>query len=121
MTAVLGASNLNWQTSADSGRSDSMIKRLARRALRKTLGLEVSRVRDARLPAYTITAQTTRRLVYFRDLLTQVKDLDGDIVECGVGNGNTLFALSVLSSLLDKERHIYGFDSFQGEVSSKSV
>ena len=91
-----------------------MIKRLARRVLSKTLGWEVYKATDPRLSEYTITAQTTRRLVHFGDLLTQVKDLDGDVVECGVGRGNTLFALSVLVSLFDKDRHIYGFDSFQG-------
>jgi len=91
-----------------------MIKRLARRVLSKTLGWEVYKATDPRLSQYTITAQTTRRLVHFGELLTQVEDLDGDVVECGIGRGNTLFALSVLVSLSDKERHIYGFDSFQG-------
>jgi len=91
-----------------------MIKRLARRVLSKTLGWEVYKATDPRLSAFTISAQTTRRLIHFGDLLTQVKDVDGDVVECGIGRGNSLFALAVLVSVLDKERHIYGFDSFQG-------
>ena len=50
-----------------------MIKGLVRRALKKSLGLEAYGAEDPNLLAYTITARTTRRLIHFYDLLSQVK------------------------------------------------
>ena len=57
-----------------------------------------------------------QRMPYFYTLMSLIKDIDGDIVECGVGRGNSL-AMIVLSTELIKsshERNFYGFDSFEG-------
>jgi O-methyltransferase len=52
--------------------------------------------------------------MYFRDQLERVRNVDGDIVECGVsiGHGTLLFLL--LSDFIGVERTYYGFDSFEG-------
>lgn len=57
---------------------------------------------------------TAIRLVYFHDLLTRITDVEGDIVECGVGWGRSLFAFCTGVELSENERHIWGFDSFEG-------
>jgi O-methyltransferase len=43
-----------------------------------------------------------------------IKDVQGDIVECGVGYGNSIVVLGSLASIEGKNRKIYGFDSFEG-------
>ncbi|MEQ8667379.1 MAG: TylF/MycF/NovP-related O-methyltransferase [Rhodospirillales bacterium] len=47
-----------------------------------------------------------------------VKNVDGAIVECGIGRGRSLVVLSALNTLLGDGhgggREIFGFDSFQG-------
>ena len=51
---------------------------------------------------------------YLREIYTLVKDIEGDIVECGVGNGNSLLNLCRLAYFENKGRKIYVFDSFEG-------
>lgn len=55
-----------------------------------------------------------QRYAGFTSLLLLTKDVDGDIVECGVGRGKSLFYLGYLSKLLNSNKRIYGFDSFEG-------
>lgn len=54
--------------------------------LRKTVGVDV---RGVALPtqefAFPSHANYSRRFIYFYDLLLRVRDVEGDIVECGVG------------------------------------
>jgi hypothetical protein len=54
------------------------------------------------------------RCLYFLSQLEKVRDVEGDIVECGVsiGHGTLLFLL--LSKYLGVERNYVGFDSFEG-------
>jgi hypothetical protein len=54
------------------------------------------------------------RLIHFEKLLEEVKDVEGDVVECGVGWGKSLAILGVLVKHSDKQRNIWGFDSFEG-------
>jgi hypothetical protein len=51
---------------------------------------------------------------YFHDKFERIKDIEGDIVECGVGFGHTLFLLSYLAEIENKKRTVWGFDSFEG-------
>jgi len=53
-----------------------------------------------------------KKILYFRRLLKQIKNIDGDIIECGVGKGQSLNMLIFLNWL--RGRTIYGFDSFEG-------
>lgn len=55
-----------------------------------------------------------RRFQYFGRLLSLVKDIKGDIVECGIGVGETFFALSALACAENAGRDLWGFDSFEG-------
>ncbi len=54
------------------------------------------------------------RIMYFRDQLERVKDIEGDIVECGVSIGHGALLLLLLSDFIGVERTYYGFDSFEG-------
>lgn len=54
------------------------------------------------------------RAFYFKDLYEKINNLDGAVVECGVGYGESLTYLGVLSRREGKNRKVYGFDSFVG-------
>lgn len=54
------------------------------------------------------------RFHYFSDMFRHVRDLEGDIVECGVGWGRSLLYLSLLTRIENKGRRVWGFDSFEG-------
>jgi len=54
------------------------------------------------------------RYLYFLDQLEKVKDIPGDIVECGVSIGHGALLFLLLSEYLGVERNYYGFDSFTG-------
>jgi len=52
--------------------------------------------------------------IYLKEMFDLVKDLKGDVVECGVGYGHSFFKLCCLAYYENKDRKVYGFDSFQG-------
>jgi hypothetical protein len=54
------------------------------------------------------------RIYGFIALLDSLREVPGDIVECGVGYGKSLTILVFGVSLLDLERTVHGFDSFFG-------
>lgn len=60
---------------------------------------------------------------YLKELYDQIRDIEGDIVECGVGYGGTLVILGILAKQENKGRRVYGFDSFEGfpETSQEDV
>ena len=55
--------------------------------------------------------------IYWWKFFEMVKDIPGDIVECGIGRARSLIIISALNFLLEKEeggqRTIYGYDSFE--------
>lgn len=51
---------------------------------------------------------------FFNSLFGLIRNIDGDVVECGVGFGHSLFLLSYISHIENKHRTVYGFDSFEG-------
>jgi len=55
-----------------------------------------------------------RRFNYFSRLAQRVEHLEGDYVECGVGNGQSLLFLTTLAFDSLMPRNIWGFDSFAG-------
>ena len=93
-----------------------MIKKALHDIARTWLGLSVhsARHRGFDLEPYRMNAKYTRRLLQCEHLLTQVEDLRGRIVECGVGSGRSIFAFSILTQHLVRPRQIWGFDTFQG-------
>ncbi len=54
------------------------------------------------------------RMLYFLDLLDKVRDIEGDIVECGVSIGHGALLFTLLGEWLGKMRDYWGFDSFEG-------
>lgn len=57
---------------------------------------------------------TGARLLYFHRIIERTRDIDGDIVECGVGRGNSLATIAIIVKALKNNKNIWGFDSFQG-------
>lgn len=51
---------------------------------------------------------------YFIDKFSRISDIDGDIVECGVGFGHTLLLINQLAYVENKGRKVWAFDSFEG-------
>jgi len=55
-----------------------------------------------------------RRSLYFYNLFKAIENIEGNIIECGVGEGITLSIMCLLSLLDKKNRLVWGFDSFEG-------
>lgn len=53
------------------------------------------------------------RLIYFSFLYEQIKDIEGSVVECGVGAGHSLLLLGFLIRQEGRSRALCGFDSFE--------
>jgi hypothetical protein len=47
-------------------------------------------------------------------LISEIKDIEGDIVEFGVGNGKSFFTWASALKYFGIKKAIYGFDSFEG-------
>ncbi|MBA7716158.1 hypothetical protein ES703_125223 [subsurface metagenome] len=54
------------------------------------------------------------RLLYFQRLFNLLESIEGDVVECGVASGYTLSMLASLVRSSGTDRHIWGFDSWEG-------
>ncbi len=83
---------------------------------RVLLGLDIrfanSRKYDIR--RYELDATHIRRFYHFEYLLKQIEDVEGHIVECGVGPGRSIFAFSIITQGMTRPREIWGFDTFEG-------
>ncbi len=66
------------------------------------------------IPAYRYTHRSLMKAFYFHEVFGEIKNVDGDVVECGVGYGNSIVILGSLVDLNKKERRVIGFDSFEG-------
>ncbi len=92
------------------------VKERARTLARDVLGLDIrfARARGFDLKTYEMTAKYTSRLLHFEQIMRQIEDVEGRIVECGVGPGRSIFAFSLISQSLGHAREIWGFDTFRG-------
>jgi len=52
--------------------------------------------------------------LYFERFFEHIKGIEGDIVECGVGYGDSFIMLSILAKREGIGRRVWGFDSFEG-------
>lgn len=68
----------------------------------------------ASLPLPILSATTAGRFLYYRRLFAIAADCEGDVVECGVGKGQTLLMWAALAYDEAKHRQVWGFDSFEG-------
>ncbi len=66
--------------------------------------------------AYRFTTHhgSLRHLLYFHDLFNQVADVEGAVVECGVGHGHSLIQLCHCIEYEGRGRIVFGCDSFEG-------
>lgn len=100
-----------------------MVKDFIKQIFRQA-GIKVSRIDPLE---ETIPAQYNRspflpkiyrgsldRLMYLRDQVEQVREVEGDIVECGVSIGHGALLFLLLSEYVGVERTYWGFDSFEG-------
>jgi SAM-dependent methyltransferase len=88
-----------------------------RRDFRPSIG-EVARDLALRLTAlrrpYWRTLLWLARQRPYLKLIERVVHLEGDVAECGVFRGRTLLAMANYVDSVDKNKIIYGFDSFKG-------
>lgn len=58
------------------------------------------------------------RVMYWQNFFNMVKDVEGDLVECGIGRGRSLLIIAAINQMLNKkqggQRKIFGYDSFAG-------
>ena len=73
------------------------------------MGFEIRRIAEPRMGYREVT-----RLFYFKRLFDLIKDVEGDVVECGVGRGGSFLYLAFLMKDEMKGRKLWGFDSFKG-------
>ena len=95
------------------GNKLTLIKKSVKTVAWKVFGVDIS-IAPYYVQRYEYRLKWISRFMHFENLLNEIKDIDGVIVECGVGPGLSLFDFSVISTALDKPRHIYGFDTFEG-------
>lgn len=67
---------------------------------------------ESTAPELNLTEAT--RFHYLASIFAQLRDVEGDVVECGVGWGRSLLYLSLLVRIENKGRRVWGFDSFEG-------
>jgi len=79
----------------------------------RSVGFEIRMV-GSRIPGRQISYPEIERFLYFKRLFDLVKDVEGDIVECGVAQGHSLLYLAILVKQEMKGRKLWGFDSFEG-------
>lgn len=84
--------------------------------LRRVFKIEVHRTsllnqKEAPIPLIRLHAL---RMIHLYNLLKRISEIPGNIVECGVGWGRSLYALCLLEQANPKGRSVYGFDSFEG-------
>jgi hypothetical protein len=93
------------------------IRSLSRRLSVKILAAtnRVTRLADLKLiPANLVTEEWFSQVGYFSRLLERVRNIEGDVVECGVASGRSLAIIASLVRSSGTERRIWGFDSWRG-------
>ncbi len=86
-----------------------MIVPIFRQMLRMLRNPANEKKQSAKLSEYS-----ARRMLYFYEHIRGIQQVEGAIVECGVGWGHSLLALAIALRALGQDRSIFGFDSFDG-------
>jgi Macrocin-O-methyltransferase (TylF) len=70
-----------------------------------------------------VNYQWLAHFLYFKEIFDMIVDVEGDVIECGIGRGNSFFKLCCLAYSENKGRKVYGFDSFEGfpETSEEDI
>ena len=92
------------------------LKQGVRTAFRNLTGLDVRFASNYNVEEMTYRGNDwgLRRTLHFERLLQKVENVDGVIVECGVGAGNSMFNWSLLTKTVARPRMVWGFDTFEG-------
>ncbi len=87
-----------------------------RAAIRRVTGFDVRIASNYNLDEQTYFGNDwgLRRTLHFERLLQQVEDIDGVIVECGVGAGTSIFNWMLLTKTVARPRKVWGYDTFKG-------
>ncbi len=89
-----------------------MIKAGLKKVLAK-FGYEIRRPRMiASAPDFPL--RTYSKVLYLKRMFDLVKDVKGDVVECGLAQGKTFLILGLLCREEMRGRKLWGFDSFEG-------
>jgi len=62
----------------------------------------------------TVGFVPSTRFLYHHRLVQRISGLEGDVVECGVGWGESLLHFSTIANVEQPQRRLWGFDSFEG-------
>lgn len=54
------------------------------------------------------------RIFYLKELYDKIKNIEGDVVECGIAYGGSFLILGALAKHEGRGRRLYGLDSFEG-------
>lgn len=84
------------------------MRKLINRTL-KVFGLQLTRANGI-----AASYKLLKNYRYFDSKFDVIADIPGDVVECGVGFGHTLFLLCFRSDIEKIKRRIWAFDSFEG-------
>jgi hypothetical protein len=76
--------------------------------------LRIPAEKPDKLPLPELSVHFIGRTLYYSRLFDMIRDLPGDVVECGVGIGHTLLIWTGLCYYEGRQRHMWGFDSFEG-------
>lgn len=107
----------------DEGETGMLLKAAVKQGLRR-LGYKIEKIdpMEESIPAdYNHSPFLPRvyrgaldRYLYFKDMVEQVRGVEGDIVECGVSIGHGALLFTLFSDYIGVPRSYYGFDSFEG-------
>ncbi len=81
-------------------------------AVAKAVSVEL--MKQLREASINISPKWINQFLYMSMLYDKIKELEGDVVECGLGEGNTFAMLAYLVGTEEAKRRLYGFDSFEG-------
>ena len=100
----------------DKTNAQVFVKDATKRVLRRFLGLDVRLAlsRKYYLHPYNHNTKHVTRFMHFQHLLNALREVEGKVVECGVGPGLSLFDFAMISNAIGKPRHMLGYDSFEG-------
>lgn len=63
---------------------------------------------------FTITTRQINNIIYQHEMFEKASNIEGAIVECGIGKGRTFLYLTTFTAQEGKQRRVWGFDSFEG-------
>jgi predicted O-methyltransferase YrrM len=87
------------------------------RKLRRLLQDDVPRPQPAKAnepQVLALDSVNAGRFLFFDDLIMKTRDVPGDIVECGVGEGVSMLLMAHIVHARQLDKQLWGFDSFEG-------